>query len=76
MSSKNQAEWLEVDQDKLLYLELETARVTILLAESFSPKHVEYIRELVNEGFYDGLPLYRIIENFTVQGEYNQYQRK
>ncbi|KGJ90222.1 peptidylprolyl isomerase [Thalassotalea sp. ND16A] len=60
--------WLEVPQNHLLYLELSTGTVTILLADFFAPEHSKYIQELVNEGFYDGLPLYRVIENFVVQG--------
>lgn len=60
--------WNLVEQQNLLYLELDTGTVTILLADFFAPKHTKYIQELVNEGFYDGLPLYRVIENFVVQG--------
>lgn len=60
--------WIKVEQQNILYLELDTGIVTILLAEFFAPKHTEYIQDLVNEGFYDGLPLYRVIENFVVQG--------
>ncbi len=63
-----QQKWRQVSQDNLLYLELEHGIVTIELAEFFAPKHVEYIRQLVAEGFYNGLPLYRVIENFVVQG--------
>ncbi|OUS30413.1 hypothetical protein A9Q98_04995 [Thalassotalea sp. 42_200_T64] len=40
----------------------------MLLADFFAPEHSQYIQDLVNEGFYDGLPLYRVIENFVVQG--------
>ncbi|WNC67612.1 peptidylprolyl isomerase [Thalassotalea nanhaiensis] len=60
--------WVEVKQQNLLYLQLDTGTVTILLADFFAPKHTKYIQELVNEGFYNGLPLYRVIENFVVQG--------
>ncbi|WOH39153.1 peptidylprolyl isomerase [Thalassotalea fonticola] len=60
--------WKQVEQQNLIYLELDTGTVTILLADFFAPKHTKYIQDLVNEGFYDGLPLYRVIENFVVQG--------
>ncbi|WNC73363.1 peptidylprolyl isomerase [Thalassotalea psychrophila] len=64
----NNEPWHKIEQQNLLYLQLDTGTVTILLADFFAPKHAKYIQDLVNEGFYDGLPLYRVIENFVVQG--------
>lgn len=60
--------WETVAQDNLLYIEVEQGRITILLADFFAPKHVTYIKALVNEGFYTSLPFYRVLENFVVQG--------
>jgi peptidylprolyl isomerase len=57
-----------IDNDNILIFELETGRVTFELANFFAPNHVKRIKNLVREGFYDGLPLYRVIENFVVQG--------
>jgi peptidylprolyl isomerase len=57
-----------IANDNILIFELETGRVTFELAEFFAPNHVQRIKNLVREGFYDGLPLYRVIENFVVQG--------
>jgi peptidylprolyl isomerase len=63
-----EAEYIEVKQDNLLHLSLKDGIVSIRLAQDIAPNHSNYIRKLVNEGFYDGLPLYRVIENFVVQG--------
>jgi peptidylprolyl isomerase len=60
--------WNEIPQADLLYLEFETGMVTFHLAEFFAPHHTSHIRDLVNAGLYDGIPLYRVIENFVVQG--------
>ncbi|QBY05110.1 peptidylprolyl isomerase [Thalassotalea sp. HSM 43] len=64
----NQPSWRKVEQENLLYLQTNQGTVTIELAQFFAPRHVEYMRKLVQEGFYDGLPFYRVIENFVVQG--------
>ncbi|WP_371188460.1 peptidylprolyl isomerase [Thalassotalea maritima] len=63
-----QQKWRTVEQDNILYLQTEHGTMTFELAEFFAPKHVDYIRQLVSDGFYDGLPFYRVIENFVVQG--------
>lgn len=60
--------WKEIKQNNLLYLELDTGRVTIQLADFFAGNNVRHLRELVRSGLYTQAPLYRVIENFVVQG--------
>jgi len=67
-SQQTEQTWIEIKQENLLYMEFEAGTVTFQLADFFAPEHVKQIKALVNEGFYDGLPLYRVIENFVVQG--------
>lgn len=67
-NKESQPLWQPIKQQNLLYVETDQGRITILLADFFAPKHVAYIKTLVNEGFYAGLPFYRVIENFVVQG--------
>ena len=50
-----------------MILELETGPVTIELLPEKAPKHVARIKELADEGFYDGLILHRVIEGFMAQ---------
>jgi len=38
------------------------------LCPDLAPKHVERIKELVRQGFYDGLVFHRVIEGFMAQG--------
>lgn len=52
--------------DKLI-LSLETGDVTIETFPDKAPKHVERIKELAEEGFYDGLAAHRVIEGFMAQ---------
>ncbi len=50
-----------------LYLDLRSGRVTIEMLPDLAPRHVERIKELVREGFYDGLKFHRVIEGFMAQ---------
>ncbi|PTC00867.1 peptidylprolyl isomerase [Thalassospira xiamenensis] len=54
--------------ENTLYLDLEAGRVVIKLRPDLAPKHVERIKELTREGFYDGLTFHRVIEGFMAQG--------
>ena len=42
--------------------------VVIRLRPDLAPKHVARIRELTEEGFYDGVVFHRVIEGFMAQG--------
>ena len=51
------------------HLDLSTGgRVTIQLRPDIAPNHVERIRILTRQGFYDGLIFHRVIEGFMAQG--------
>ena len=50
-----------------LYLDLEYGRVVIKLHPELAPKHVARIKELVRQGFYDGIVFHRVIEGFMAQ---------
>ena len=51
-----------------LHLELATGRVVIKLRPDLAPKHVERVKHLAGEGFYDNTPFHRVIEGFMAQG--------
>ena len=42
--------------------------VVIRLRPDLAPGHVARIKELVEEGFYDGVPFHRVIPGFMAQG--------
>jgi peptidylprolyl isomerase len=52
--------------DKLL-LELKDGTVEIRLRPDLAPNHVERIKTLANQGFYDGIVFHRVIEGFMAQ---------
>ena len=51
-----------------VYLDLKDGRVVILLRPDLAPKHVERVKVLCKQGFYDGTPFHRVIEGFMAQG--------
>jgi len=55
------------DLENTLYLELKDGRVEIELRPDLAPNHVARIKELVREGFYDGVVFHRVIEDFMAQ---------
>ena len=56
------------DLENTLIMELTYGRVVIEMRPDLAPKHVERIKELVRQGFYDGTPFHRVIEGFMAQG--------
>ena len=59
---------VENPADNILYLDLSTGgRVTIQLHPEWAPAHVERIKTLARQGFYDGLMFHRVIEGFMAQ---------
>lgn len=60
--------WREAEPERLVYMELQDGLVLIELNPLFAPRTVKQFTALVEDGFYDGLPFYRVIEGFVAQG--------
>ena len=59
----------QVSDENILLLDLSTGgRVKIVMRPDVAPKHVERIKTLVREGFYDGTVFHRVIDGFMAQG--------
>ena len=57
------------DELNTLVLSLDSGGdVTIRLRPDLAPGHVERIKQLVGEGFYDGVVFHRVIDGFMAQG--------
>jgi cyclophilin family peptidyl-prolyl cis-trans isomerase len=55
------------DNDDVLILETTRGAVTIAMRPDLAPRHVARIKELVREGFYDGIVFHRVIDGFMAQ---------
>ncbi len=53
--------------ENILVIELKDGPVEILLRPDLAPKHVERIKALAGEGFYNGIVFHRVIEGFMAQ---------
>jgi cyclophilin family peptidyl-prolyl cis-trans isomerase len=57
------------DPSNKLTLDLSTGgRVVIMLRPDAAPAHVDRIKSLVSQGFYNGLPFHRVVPGFMAQG--------
>jgi cyclophilin family peptidyl-prolyl cis-trans isomerase len=56
------------DAENVLHLDLSNGgRVSIRLMPAWAPNHVERIKTLVHEGFYNGIGFHRVIDGFMAQ---------
>jgi cyclophilin family peptidyl-prolyl cis-trans isomerase len=56
------------DPENILHLDLSTGgRVTIQLYANLAPAHIERIKTLTRQGFYNGVTFHRVIEGFMAQ---------
>jgi peptidylprolyl isomerase len=67
MMTVSSAAMADIDKENLLYIDLDYGRVTIELYPEQAPLHVEQIKTLAREGFYDGIIWHRVIEGFMAQ---------
>lgn len=56
-----------LEPENTLYLDLKDGRVVIEMRPDLAPRHVARIKELVREGFYDGLTFHRVLDGFMAQ---------
>jgi peptidylprolyl isomerase len=55
------------DLENTLLLETSKGPITIVMRPDLAPGHVARIKELVREGFYDGVKFHRVIDGFMAQ---------
>ena len=73
MAAATAADWRPLDPENTLYLEIAAGRVIIELAPAFAPNHAANVKALVREGYFDGLTINRVQDNYVVQwGDANE----
>ena len=58
---------MALDPENTLFLDTDYGRVTIRMRPDLAPAHVTRIKQLVREGFYNGLKFHRVIDGFMAQ---------
>lgn len=67
LAASSASDWRRIDDDQLLLLDLPKGRVMIELAPRFAPRHVANLKALVREGYFDGLAVTRVQDNYVAQ---------
>lgn len=67
IDASHAAEWRTPDPENMLYMDFGGERVVMELAPELAPNTVANIRKLVRGGFFDGLSINRVQENYVVQ---------
>lgn len=57
----------DLDPENAVVMQLKCGNVVIRLRPDVAPTHVERIKELAREGFYDGIIFHRVIDGFMAQ---------
>jgi peptidylprolyl isomerase len=55
------------DKDNSLILETNKGTVVVTMRPDLAPNHVARIKDLVRDGFYDGVVFHRVIDGFMAQ---------
>jgi cyclophilin family peptidyl-prolyl cis-trans isomerase len=58
---------MAADPENTIVMETSKGRVVIELRPDLAPKHVERVKQLAREGFYDGIVFHRVIDGFMAQ---------
>jgi len=66
-AKKEKARYQVKDAENALLLKLKNGDVIIEMFPDDAPNHVARIKELVRQGFYNGLKFHRVIEGFMAQ---------
>src|SRR5262245_7133491 len=56
-----------LDPQNTVYIDTKDGRIVIKLRPDLAPKHVERIKQLAREKFYDNVPFHRVIAGFMAQ---------
>lgn len=60
-------EWRRLDSERTLYMDLASGRIVFELAPEFAPRHVDNLRALIKAGWFEGLSINRVQDNFVTQ---------
>jgi cyclophilin family peptidyl-prolyl cis-trans isomerase len=58
---------MSAEPENTLVIETTKGPVKIEMRPDLAPKHVEHIKKLAREGFYDGIAFHRVIDGFMAQ---------
>lgn len=73
LAAATPSDWRPLDPENTLYLDLAGGRVVIEIAPAFAPAHAANLKALIREGYFDGLTINRVQDNYVAQwGDANE----
>jgi len=66
-TARAQDDWRTVEADRLLVIDTNKGRILVEMNPDLAPNHVQRIRELAGQGFYDNVKWHRVIDGFMAQ---------
>ena len=66
-SAPGEGDWRTPDPNNVLVIDTNQGRIVVEMLPEIAPKHVEQIRALAHENFYDGQRFFRVIDKFMAQ---------
>jgi len=63
----------EADKENTILIDTTKGQIVIKLRPDLAPQHVERIKQLARDGFYDNIPFHRVVEGFVAQTGDGQY---
>ncbi|MEO1034051.1 MAG: peptidylprolyl isomerase [Pseudomonadota bacterium] len=67
LAAADDTDWRAVEDNNLVVMRIGERDVVIELAPRFAPKHVENIRTLISQSYFDGLAVVRSQDNYVAQ---------
>jgi peptidylprolyl isomerase len=67
LAASSPADWRPLDPQNTLYVELPAGRVVLELMPQFAPHHVANVLALARSGYFDGLTVVRVQDNYVAQ---------
>ena len=67
LAASRPAEWRSLDPERTVYMDLDAGRVIFELSPVFAPQHVANLRALIRTGWFEGLSINRVQDNFVTQ---------
>lgn len=67
LAASSDADWRIPDPENIVYMDLSAGRVILELAPAFAPLHVDNIRQLIRQKYFDGLAIVRVQDGFVTQ---------
>jgi peptidylprolyl isomerase len=67
LAAATPAAWRPLDPENTLYMDLASGRVIFEIAPDYAPAHAANVKALIREGYFDGLTINRVQDNYVAQ---------